>query len=588
MKRLQSITIKNFKAFQDAQPIDLNGRNLLLYGPNGSGKSSIYWALYTFLQSSHKQKDQVVKYFDHSHQESLRNVHVSSDALASITVVAKGDEEGSLDEPYEISLAKHETVTPDIQKATLASDFINYRVLFRFYHFSNSEEIDLWPVFEREVLAFCPSPLLGNLGAAWQKLSSGDPYETNRQQGLRGPNAKKTYVAWYADRDIFNKALEEAVETISSSAQKFYNHHFHRKTDPQLELRIAVIVKADYDRDSHHIQRPRIGLAIKIGPTPIRRPQVFLNEARLTQIALAIRLGATKAHLRESPIKLMVLDDLLISLDMANRMQVIEIVLNDKDFGDFQKVIMTHDRAFYSEIRRRIGSSHQSWLFLQMHRRDVSSPIISTHEDPVHRAEDMLKDGRFDEAGHLLRTSAEDTLRTFSQNYPDTGEFRSLSTLLKQAHSNLEGHSLRNLVKLLDASGLDENTLRLLVPDNMADLLSNRSLTDEQRKACLSQRTALRKLLRELHSERRRAMSVLDQIDNTKDRILNPSSHAGDPPLYGAEVAEAVELVKWIRDNLSRASGSSVTPSTADKAHVLRALIAVLTGRLKALKEITP
>ena len=74
MKRIHSIELKHFKAFRDTPPIELGGRNLLLYGPNGSGKSSIFWALYTFLQSSQKPQAEVQKYFDSSHRESLINI----------------------------------------------------------------------------------------------------------------------------------------------------------------------------------------------------------------------------------------------------------------------------------------------------------------------------------------------------------------------------------------------------------------------------------------------------------------------------------------------------------------------------------
>ena len=61
MQKIQSITLRNFKFFygtedeQKQNKIELNQNNLLLYGENGSGKSSIYWALYTFLQSCKKR-----------------------------------------------------------------------------------------------------------------------------------------------------------------------------------------------------------------------------------------------------------------------------------------------------------------------------------------------------------------------------------------------------------------------------------------------------------------------------------------------------------------------------------------------------
>ena len=70
--RLQKIEIRNFKAFREFS-LDLEGRHLLVYGPNGSGKSSLYWALYTFLQSAKKTKRDVEKYFDPSNSQNLLN-----------------------------------------------------------------------------------------------------------------------------------------------------------------------------------------------------------------------------------------------------------------------------------------------------------------------------------------------------------------------------------------------------------------------------------------------------------------------------------------------------------------------------------
>ncbi len=77
MKRIHSIDLKHFKAFQDTPPIELEGKSLLRYGSNGSGKSSIFWALYTFLQSSQKPPAEVHKYFDPSHRESLVNINIA-------------------------------------------------------------------------------------------------------------------------------------------------------------------------------------------------------------------------------------------------------------------------------------------------------------------------------------------------------------------------------------------------------------------------------------------------------------------------------------------------------------------------------
>lgn len=73
MSNIKEITLYNFKASYGETKIELDGKNLLMYGENGSGKSSVYWALYTLLQSSTKEIGETDKYFDFNHEENLIN-----------------------------------------------------------------------------------------------------------------------------------------------------------------------------------------------------------------------------------------------------------------------------------------------------------------------------------------------------------------------------------------------------------------------------------------------------------------------------------------------------------------------------------
>ena len=54
MNRIKQIKLKHFKFFYGEVTIDLERQNALIFGENGSGKSSLYWALYTFMQSVFK------------------------------------------------------------------------------------------------------------------------------------------------------------------------------------------------------------------------------------------------------------------------------------------------------------------------------------------------------------------------------------------------------------------------------------------------------------------------------------------------------------------------------------------------------
>ena len=140
--RLHRIEIRNFKVFREFT-LNLEGRHLLVYGANGSGKSSLYWALYTFLQSARKTTPDVAKYFNSADPQNLLNIHEQGDATPKPgeIMLTLRDTATKIDSIYRISQADHSTHQhPDILKGNLASDFITYRFFFGFSHFRNSEK----------------------------------------------------------------------------------------------------------------------------------------------------------------------------------------------------------------------------------------------------------------------------------------------------------------------------------------------------------------------------------------------------------------------------------------------------------------
>ena len=176
--RLHHIAITNFKAFRWFS-LRLEGRHLLVYGANGAGKSSLYWALYTFLQSAGKKPLGCIgKYFDPANQQNLLNLHEQKESAPKPGEIALTlrDMATRNDTVYRISQADHGTFNqPAILKGDLASDFITYRFFFGFSDFRNSEKFDLWPLFEKEILPFCVSTGGQVPFEMWRRIKSGDP-----------------------------------------------------------------------------------------------------------------------------------------------------------------------------------------------------------------------------------------------------------------------------------------------------------------------------------------------------------------------------------------------------------------------------
>ncbi len=298
-QRVDRIEFRAFKAFKHLD-FKLDGRHLLAYGGNGAGKSSLYWTLYTFLQSAAKDTPGVTKYFDDSGPENLLNVHTTpaERADASVVVTIKDDTRASAS-VYSLTNTLHDTKgAPDVLKASLASDFITYRVLSSFYQFRNSQVIDLWPVFEQEILPFARGTSTKDISALWQRVKTTDPYIQSKASGEAAWFRKSRYERFDADIAQFNQALKEVLASITSTGQQFYDEHFS-EPDSQVELLVGITTACSYDRHEHRIAMPRVGFEVKLNGDVIRKPQSFLNEAKLTQLALSVRFGATLAHLHE-------------------------------------------------------------------------------------------------------------------------------------------------------------------------------------------------------------------------------------------------------------------------------------------------
>jgi AAA15 family ATPase/GTPase len=155
VKKIYKLAIKNFKAFQEEETFEFKGKNILVYGSNGSGKSSLFWALYTFLQSSIKSSDEEIKkYFDYDNPQSLLNIFLNENTSAKIEMTYIDEE---TQETHTNIISKDAINTREnqtIQELNLASDFINYKLLHNFYNASHKDEVNLWAVFERDIFPF--------------------------------------------------------------------------------------------------------------------------------------------------------------------------------------------------------------------------------------------------------------------------------------------------------------------------------------------------------------------------------------------------------------------------------------------------
>lgn len=430
MQRIKKIVLKNFKYFYGEKEIKLERQNALIYGENGSGKSTIYWALYTFLQSVFKSDHhKVQKYFNQSDQ-SLKNRFAEDDDDSFIKLVFE-DSQQSITEKT-ISDTTVNTKTGNLVKlATQGSELINHKLLSKVHDFKNPYQIDIFPLMNKDSLMFINfrENLIKHDGS--QGTANAQDWWEYIKPGMqpRGKMHEQPYKNFETAVRKFNEELKFYLDSIIESVND-YLVKFKQQYTVSFDFK-----RCEYDsfiagsttKRSHAIYEPKIFLnasfnhdKIAENKRHITRPHTFLNEAKLTAIALSIRFAMLDkkldtSNLPDDTAKFLVLDDLLISLDMSNRDIVLDIVL--KEFNNYQLLILTHDRNFFELIRHNIKRLNQTaWKYIEMYEGEadgIPQPFINESDTYLEKAEKYFHLKEYETTGNFLRKEAENFCKDF-------------------------------------------------------------------------------------------------------------------------------------------------------------------------------
>ena len=453
MNKIKQIKLKHFKFFYGEVTIDLERHNALVFGENGSGKSSLYWALYTFLQSVFKANAiNVQKYFNPLHDENLRN-RFAPDTEESFIKLVFEDRHETITEKTISNTTVNTKVGDLIKQATQGSELVNYKLLSKVHDFKNPFQIDLFPLMDKDTLMFINfREVLVRHDGVSATANAQDWWEYIKP-GMQ-PRAKmyqQSYKTFAAAVSKFNTELRFYIESIAESVND-YLEKFKQPFTVNFEFQKCTydaFVEGSTTKRNHKTIAPKVYVHAKFnhaqlaeGKRNVTRPHTFLNEAKLTAIALSIRFAMLDQKLSgavaaDTP-KFLILDDLLISLDMSNRERVLDIVLSE--FSNYQLIILTHDRNFFELLRHRINRfDYDNWKYFEMYECEkdgIPQPLIFESDSYLGQAEYYLKNGRFEIAGNLLRKEAENFTKRFLPDRYRLGEFgqlKPLAIMLKEA-----------------------------------------------------------------------------------------------------------------------------------------------------------
>jgi len=498
MPAINKIHITGFKAFPNDFELELEGKHLLLYGENGSGKSSIYYALHCLFQSPFKQDDGK-KYFDENNEQHLKNLNnLTADSKIWI------DFEGR--HPFIYLLDKDGYNTKSIGDklllpAGINGCFINHQFIFHFFNFRNSQKINLFPVFIKDILPFCKDESSGYyIGQIYDDIT----FSIMK----KGRHVDPQYIV---NIECFNNAVKQIVENINIYASDIYNNYFKDAPDYSLQIRLRYDSNSDkpYDDPNEYwlkydniiervnenntiierrssykkLNTPFIGLEISEiiddGSRKVLKPQSYFNEAKLTAIALSIRFALLNLD-KPADGRFLALDDMLISLDMSNRSKVMDFLLNISD--RYKIYLFTHDRAFFElfkdVIKAKFPDFNNMWLFKEIYNDDDVSenPKYFNSDDAFTRALFHFKKFDYPASANYLRKSVEEMISLFppyisrNEDGLEKEKLRNKIEAAKALLKNADGYiddiqdvilSLNTLLNPLSHRSIDTNVYRI-------------------------------------------------------------------------------------------------------------------------------
>ena len=392
--RITEIEVKNFRAFYGACHIKLhkkgkNLKNLLVYGENGSGKSSLYLALKFFLESGEDDS-----YMPKNHQNIFTK---GDDRYIKLHLCA---DQQSKERIYEWSQSAKEANDPLIIEASKAKGFLDYKALLEtHYVHRESSTVNIFKLLIENLLANTVSVITGrSLAEDWDDIQPQSPL----------PNAIDQIAILEEQIDNFNRELASRLKELQKKTSEILDK-FGYDVALDLEFDFQGIT---YNCEKKILDGKQILLKIKFFGREILTHHNFLNEAKLSAIAISIYFASILLQ-PDSKLKILALDDVLIGLDMSNRLPVIDIL--KEYFSDYQIFFMTYDRAWYEIVKQRTANSGE-WKYAEFYfskTDEYEVPIYAEDLAYLKKAEEYFKANDYKACVIYLRTAFEVVIKKF-------------------------------------------------------------------------------------------------------------------------------------------------------------------------------
>lgn len=470
MVKITKIEIKNFKAFYGTYQIDLHrtGKNLLIYGENGSGKTSLYKAIELFLDSS---ENETIDFKDYQNifnaDKGYIKLHLRTNPTSSEHI-------------YEWSDDVKETVDLPIINASKSKGFFDYKALLETHYLHReSDTVNVFNLLIENLLANVTSDVTG--------LSIVEGWESISEQSSSQPDIE----ILEEQLEVFNRELADRLTELEARASEIL-YRFGYNVSLNFSLQ-----RITYNPTDETLNNPEILLKIKFFDEDIPAHHRFLNEAKLSAIALAIYFAGFLLQ-PDSDLRILALDDVLIGLDMSNRLPVLDIL--DKYFSDYQIFLTTYDKAWYEIVKQRTvrGGKWKAVEFYFSQTDEYEIPVYAEDKAYLEKAREYLDANDYKACAIYVRTAFEAAIKRYCEK-------KDLAIKYRRNPRDLRSEDFWVPIKMeTDEAGLPLLDLR-----------------------------------------------VVDAIERARKFILNELSHATFVNIYRKELEDAIEAVEQLENVLA-------------------------------------
>jgi recombinational DNA repair ATPase RecF len=211
-------------------------------------------------------------------------------------------------------------------------------------------------------------------------------------------------------KDAFSKARESAIQKIFEAIAETVLNYYRRLHDFDDDSERSECTALEL-KPTSRAAAGGLRLAIQfLGLADSKDPRAFLSEGHLDSLGLCLFLATVRIF--NPPGSLLVLDDVLTSIDREHRRRVGELLF--QEFADYQIVLTTHDEHWHDLLNSfaQAWGIQGKWAFVTVRQWTVDSgPAFSEVDSSWEFVDAHLNEADFRELGGPFRLILEDFIK---------------------------------------------------------------------------------------------------------------------------------------------------------------------------------